>query len=348
MVALISELVKVQGTGSQAAAERERIRNEMNLRTLEAQKDKERSKTAIPLAYSENAVGRGVALSTAEQAEAGNRIRKDEIAAEKAGITLAEYQRRETELKLKQQSPDSAPQAAVSKSLNQGEILLKDANKALAIGVDKVNTTLGESIKGFEGLNKVLRPYTSGEIDKALGGKGSKPADATPSKPVERASGSFGAVGKFIEDFGKGTPAMLHGKEGVITENQLNGLLSQATGSVKQNATTFEPMGQMKNMLAEATGGMKSSLEASKSSMPDAGMFEKMFSQMKMPDIGEISNAVASKIPQPSSVGSSDTMSAMASGIDQLNMRIERLITAVEDGSSKSVRALKSQGNMIA
>jgi hypothetical protein len=41
-------------------------------------------------------------------------------------------------------------------------------------------------------------------------------------------------------------------------------------------------------------------------------------------------------------------MSAMASGIDQLNMRIERLITAVEDGSSKSVRALKSQGNMIA
>jgi hypothetical protein len=136
--------------------------------------------------------------------------------------------------------------------------------------------------------------------------------------------GTMGELGTLFGNFGSGTPAMLHGKEAVITESQ------------------------MSSMFSGVRGQLNGELASVKSSMPDAGMFEKMFSQMKMPDIGEISNAVTSRMPQPSSVGSSDTMSAMASGIDQLNMRIERLITAVEDGSSKSVRALKSQGNMIA
>ncbi len=36
-----------------------------------------------------------------------------------------------------------------------------------------------------------------------------------------RSSGSLGATGKLIEDFGKGTPMMLHGREGIITEKQL-------------------------------------------------------------------------------------------------------------------------------
>ena len=36
-----------------------------------------------------------------------------------------------------------------------------------------------------------------------------------------RSEGSLGATGKMIEDFGKGTPMMLHGREGIITEKQL-------------------------------------------------------------------------------------------------------------------------------
>ena len=158
--------------------------------------------------------------------------------------------------------------------------------------------------------------------------------------------GTMGELGTLFGNFGSGTPAMLHGKEAVITESQMSNLFGgiQTQLNSQMNSTSMPDM----DMFNGVQSKLKGQLDSVKSSMPDAGMFEKMFSQMKMPDIGEISNAVASKIPQPSSVGSSDTMSAMASGIDQLNMRIERLITAVEDGSSKSVRALKSQGNMIA
>jgi hypothetical protein len=65
---------------------------------------------------------------------------------------------------------------------------------------------------------------------------------APASRIPRRQTGSFGAVGKDIEDFGKGTLAMLHGKEGVITEKRLNSLLDQSqTSAMMKNMTNFRP-----------------------------------------------------------------------------------------------------------
>jgi len=70
-----------------------------------------------------------------------------------------------------------------------------------------------------------------------------------------RAGGSIGATGKLIEDFGKGTPMMLHGKEGVITEAQLNNLVQAAMGSASN------PTGSASNPTGSAGTGQPSKIQ---------------------------------------------------------------------------------------
>jgi hypothetical protein len=57
------------------------------------------------------------------------------------------------------------------------------------------------------------------------------PATSTPAQPepIKRAGGSLSATGKLIENFGSGTPAVLHGKEGVVTEDQMSQIISGAS-----------------------------------------------------------------------------------------------------------------------
>lgn len=58
------------------------------------------------------------------------------------------------------------------------------------------------------------------------------PAPTTPPtqviQPVHRRTGSWGMTGSVLEDFGEGTLAMLHDREGVVTESQLNELVGNA------------------------------------------------------------------------------------------------------------------------
>ncbi len=98
-------------------------------------------------------------------------------------------------------------------------------------------------------MTKAQASDQAGELIKSMtGGKVpgvSAPSMSVPYTPgaqplVSRAEGSFGSVGKLIEDFGKGTPAILHGKEGVITEKQLNSLISQVKQSVTQGQSTIK------------------------------------------------------------------------------------------------------------
>jgi hypothetical protein len=60
-------------------------------------------------------------------------------------------------------------------------------------------------------------------------------AQRATALPVQKATGSWGTTGKLIENFGTGTPAELHGKEGVITEDQLNQIMAYAMKSGGEN-----------------------------------------------------------------------------------------------------------------
>jgi hypothetical protein len=77
----------------------------------------------------------------------------------------------------------------------------------------------------FFGPGSPLVAPVLGLLGAAIGGMLGKSAADAGSDAVGlpgRSEGSLGATGKLIEDFGKGTPMMLHGRESIITEKQLN------------------------------------------------------------------------------------------------------------------------------
>jgi muramidase (phage lysozyme) len=109
----------------------------------------------------------------------------------------------------------------------------KLANIALS-GANAANNTgaKGVGVMGAAGLGAIGGAMTGfkiggpkiallGAIAGALFGGGSAAMGANALGLPGRSSGSLGATNKLIEDFGKGTPVMLHGREGVITEKQL-------------------------------------------------------------------------------------------------------------------------------
>jgi hypothetical protein len=78
---------------------------------------------------------------------------------------------------------------------------------------------------------------------------------APVATPLNRASGSLGSVGRLIENFGSGTPAMLHGEEGVVTRDQMNQIISGAVQmgqQTKSSGNNTEGLEKITSMLASA------------------------------------------------------------------------------------------------
>lgn len=89
-----------------------------------------------------------------------------------------------------------------------------------------------------------------------------------PKKPDGRQTGSIGEVGKLIEDFGPGTPMMLHGKETVLTEDQfkniakgsqLEGIRSQAEAYQKSTSFNLDKLKKEAISFSTSAGKDKSS-----------------------------------------------------------------------------------------
>lgn len=130
--------------------------------------------------------------------------------------------------------------AITGRAINQIEYLGKVAGSVGAEGLKQFNDKLGSTAKdAIPQFEIALKEFATGEraIRKAkefgedIVNKLSEVKTLPWTPPTEeknipkRQDGSLGSVGKLIEDFGKETLIKVHGKEGIITEQQLEKLM---------------------------------------------------------------------------------------------------------------------------
>lgn len=134
----------------------------------------------------------------------------------------------------------------VGQGLNRAQQAMEATTAAVGGQIKKLGDEAGAAAEKVGLLAKIpttraqVETVGSDLINKVTGAKTTPPSTVgyTPgAPPVSRAEGSLGSVGKLIEDFGKGTPAVLHGKEGVVTENQLNGIIAQIKSAAQAEAS---------------------------------------------------------------------------------------------------------------
>lgn len=287
----------------------------------------------------------------------GQNIQRQPLLAQQreTGGTLQQAQQAQLQGAVRRQTGqtyEGAPDVGMRPQQLMGKFT-EDARLNAAAGseaMNRFNTELGKSPKLLNKVSDALEVLTgkSGTVDQRatrnvetvksgvelLGGTtGSSkvptgaPQAGTKLEPLKRQDGSLGAVGKYIEDFGKGTPAILHGREGVITEKQFNDLL----GKVKAPDIKIPRM-------------------------PDINFKQPKFEPPKIdiPPMGvDASTKNTSDTPQSAEgEGGDSIMKDILSSLERLNMTMGRVASGTEsisEASSKTARMTsKMTGNRAA
>lgn len=347
---LISELADANKDASAAGEERRKlIQEQMDIEVVRMRQDKEELQSKAVLATAGGEFGKLQA-----QAIVGMRAYSDALLtaqrdADAAGITLAEQMTKIRE-EIGQARVDSdkgtgIPGAQTAQLINRTEALIKDVSAGVGKGFDGLNIKTGQTIQGFEKLNNFLKMYTTEDVtaiarEFASKVSGGRVADA--DVPPEVAAVQAGRT----EPRALGGPVNF-GNLYTVGEEGMEFFSPKQDGEIISNNTINSMMTGLVDMQVD----MRSALSNIRSSMPTTGQFQEMFGNISMPSISTASSTgeqPASSIFAGETSSRSDANTELIIGIEGLNMRVERLITAVEDGTNKNIRAVKSAGNLLA
>ena len=199
------------------------------------------------------------------------------------GAQVIARQKQETALALQGRGPDGKEIAGAqtARTIYAGEQASKDIAAGAGIRAKEFNDSINQSTGALgrfrENLDSAFKPRTAEESAKmvakpveivgdaakklAPGGKAASTAmPAGYAGAASRANGSLGSVGKLIEDWGTESKVKLHGREGVITEQQLQDIISTARGSSSKDLATATMQNASQiidNISAKMTGDAK-------------------------------------------------------------------------------------------
>lgn len=247
--------------------------------------------------------------------------------------------------------PGADPDKALSQTINQGEILMKQISSGFGETLAGMNTKIGTTITEFGNLNTALQNRTQSEL--AVG----KLIDQFKTEVLGytgRTTNQNNVSNQYRNQVPKegkalGDEAIPAGWQGWVGEQGPEILKVGAQSSVKSNTVSMGLLDQAVTKLPVMMSGMQNDLKMAmneaKNSMPSANDFQSLLTNFK--------TSISSTVSQPTSTQSStsssaDFESALSKGIDMLNTSVKQLITAVEDGTYKNVRAVKTSGNMLA
>lgn len=259
---------------------------------------------------------------------------------------------------------DAGKGAQLSQLINGGEAAMKAISAGLSGGIKAVADKAGEQLVQNKlaadylkilSIPKAISPdelkaklaevgYTGQDTtDKTQAPKGkefdwnkSNPLPVTVIDPTaSQAAGSKDTFGSwFGKDWGTGGMSMLHGKEAVVPEGKMAEFIN-------------DMVAQTPGMLNGLQGSLRNSVAESNPSASIERALQQFTSAINVPSTISSANNPNATVTSGTII-ESKTTSDLHEAIEKLNTKMDKLITAVEDGSSANVRAVKSKGNLIA
>ena len=261
---------------------------------------------------------------------------------------------------------DAGKGAQTSQLINAGEAAMKSISAGLSQGIKDVNDKAGEQLiqnRLAADYLKILTIQKIGpdELKAKLAEAGYTGHDTTktdnrpniegapwmnaptrsnpmpvtvidPTAPAQ-SKGSKDTFGSwFGKDWGAGGLSMLHGKEAVVPEGKMVEFIN-------------DMVAQTPSMLSGLQGSLRNTMTENNPNTAVQRALEQFTSSMNIP---ATVSAASSPNPVNGTIMESKTTSDLHEALEKLNTKMEKLITAVEDGSSANVKAVKSRGNLIA
>lgn len=359
------------------AERRKQLQIEFEFRMAEAAADKDRMKQFVALAErGEPGVKEIVQTLIQGQAIIGANLN----ALEAGGGTRAGFEAQRAEILRKaglERRPGeegATPGNQVSVAINAAEAGVKTIAAGLATGVNDLNTAAGKQLLELQLSNTYLQAFNtkavtpehiSNLVKDAIGYSGRPTTPGSPGEPSAETKREFNIRND------ANTPIHV---QGTVRIDPTSPVTRQAFGSKdtfgdwfngpsnllsfmnEQGPEAVVPKGKIgefiNDMIAQSPGmlsGLQGSLRNSMAENNPTIAIQKAFEQFSSSiNIPSTVSPSGSSSAINGSIVETKTTSDLHDAIEKLNSKMDKLITAVEDGANANVKAVKSRGNLIA
>ena len=346
---LLEEMSKVKGDTVEDNERRRKIQAQIDEEALRISKNPEELKSRAALATAAGEYGKaqaavtvavlryGAVLQNADRTLAEENVKRE--AAGKKAITLEEFVNEQVKAEAEKRAAalTSLEPGAI---INRTEALIKDISAGASAGLNDLNTGAKNAATGIEGFNKLLEPLTKEDVilrfktfiasmqkDAVDEGKLSPEAKAdlerSKAKPKAEGGGMFGNTPYLVGEAGPEIGSF-NKDSNLLSNKNLRSLFGEADTDLRNATSSLQS--EMRSKIADL-----------KSSTLTAGQLEEAMSR--------VTAALPKQLPQMPQDNTANN--ELIKHVQLLNTQVRELITAVVEGSSANVKAVRTSGGNI-